>query len=283
MTLVSVVITTYKRPDRLAKAIETVTEQTYKNLEIIVVDGANSEENKKVAESSGDERMKYVEVEPEYIDTSFWVGIQHARNVGCKATKGKYIAMLDDDDTWRKDKIEKQLKEFKDKKVALVVSYTKTISGKNCIIDKTKTKPKYEDLLQSFNFSSTSSYMIRKDVLEEILGWNEDLRGMHEYDIALKMAKKGYRIITIPEPLVTRTRIANQVKSYYYIKIAEVIDFWRYFGKDFFPKLGLLGFLFNVTKTVGLFSLFITGFIIKEKVWDIIYPLKTLHSQRKLL
>ena len=253
-------------------------------MEILVVDGANSEENKKVIIEfqKEDKRIKYVAVEPEAVNYISWTGVQHARNVGCKTAKGKYIAMLDDDDTWRKDKIEKQLKEFKDKKVALVVSYTKTISGKNRIIDKTKLRPTYEDLLKSFNFSSTSSYMIKKDVLEKVEWWNEDLRGMHEYDIALKTAKKGYKIITVPEPLMTRTRIANQAKSYYYIKIAEVMELWNYYGNDFIRKLGIRGFISNIMKTITLFALFLMGFGVKEKIWNIIYPLKTAYDKRKI-
>lgn len=189
--------------------------------------------------------------------------------------------MLDDDDSWTEDKTEKQIQIFQDEKVGLVVSYTKIISGNNYVIDKNKKEPTYEDLLQSFNFSNTSTYMLKRDVLKEIGWWNEKLRGMHEYDLALKIAKKGYQIKTVPEPLATRTRVANQEKRYYYIKIAEVMDLWHYFGKDFLKKIGIKGFLMNAVKTLALFDLFLLGFIVKEKVWNIIYPIKTTYEKGK--
>ncbi|EMR74113.1 putative glycosyltransferase [Thermoplasmatales archaeon SCGC AB-539-N05] len=253
-------------------------------MEILVVDGANSKENKIEVEKFKDKRVKYVPVEPEAVNYISWTGVQHARNIGCKTAKGKYIAMLDDDDIWLPEKTEEQLKVFEkeDDELALVICYNKIISGYKEVIDRPKENPVFEDLLKSFNLSSTSTFLMRRDVLEEVGWWNENLRGMHEYDIALKMTKEGYKIKTVKKPLMIRHRIANEARSYYYIKIAEVIDLWHYFGKDFIPHIGLNGFLFNSFKTIGLFCVFLMGYLIKEKVWDIIYPLKTLYERRGL-
>jgi len=275
--LVSAVVITYKRPDRLKRAIQTIIDQTYDNLEIIVVDGANSEENKKVTNSFDDERIIYTPVEPWAVNMYSQYGMQHARNVGCKKAKGNYIAMLDDDDSWHPEKTEKQLQYFDDD-VGLVICYNKIISGKTEVIDKSKLEPTFADLLKSFNLSSTSTFLMRRDVLEKVGFWNEKLRGMHEYDIALKMTKMGYRIITVPEPLMIRERISNTDAKYYYIKIAEVIDFWHYFGKDILSVLGFFGFFQNAIKTVFLFMVYLMGYFIKEKVWEIIYPLKIMYQ-----
>ena len=282
--LVSAVIVTYKRPDHLRNAIDTAVKQTYDNMEIIVVDGANSPENKAIVEDfyyRTSKKIIYVPVEPEAVNYISWRGVQHARNIGCKKAKGKYIAMLDDDDLWHPDKTKKQVNIFEHghKDIALVTCYNKIISGDNEVIDKPKISPKYYDLLKSFNLSSTSTFMIRRDVLKKISWWNEDLRGMHEYDIALKIAKLRYQIYTIPESLMTRERLSNTDAKYYYIKIAEVMDLWHYFGKDFIANIGIKGFIFNAFKTVGLFGLFLLGYIIKEKVWNIIYPLKVLYER----
>jgi len=289
-TLVSAVITTYKRPDRLRRAMKSVVNQTYKNMEIIVVDGANSPENKAIAEDfhwKTSKKIIYVPVEPEAVECVWWVGVQHARNIGCKKAKGKYIAMLDDDDVWHKEKIKKQVNIFKygvcglgQKDIALVACYNRIISGGNEVIDKPKINPTFNTLLKSFNLSSTSTFMIRRDVLKKIGWWNEKLRGMHEYDIALKLTKLGYKIYVIPEVLMTRERISNLKSSYYYIKIAEIMDMWFYYGKDFLSYLGIKGFLFNCIKTFGLFGVYLMGYIVKEKVWDIIYPLKIWYEQK---
>lgn len=290
--LVSVVIITYKRPERVYRAIETVVNQTYQNLEILVVDGANSKENEKAIKKIVDKRIKYLMVEPEAVNMYSQYGMQHARNVGCKLAKGKYIAMLDDDDIWSPEKTEKQVNIFENgvptpagiglESIGLVTCYNKIVSGNTEVIDKPKIRPTYEDLLKSFNLSSTSTFMMRRDVLEEIGWWNEKLRGMHEYDLALKITKKGYQIYSIPEPLMTRERISNTDAKYYYIKIAEVFDLWHYFGKDFLSYIGIKGFIFNAFKTVMLFGIFLSGYIIKERVWEIIYPLKVLYEQGEL-
>jgi len=283
MVLVSVVITTYNRPERIPKAIQTVLDQTFQDFEIIVVDGANSIDNMDAVLRFKDKRIKYLPVEKEAVNYISYKGIQHSRNVGCKAAKGKYIAMLDDDDWWESTKLEKQVKIIENRiDVGLVLCYTKIETDDGDIVDKTKLSPTYKDLLQAYNLSSTSSYLINRYLLVEIGYWNEKLRGMHEYDVALKISKLGYRISTVPEVLMIRNRISNiTVESghYYFFKIAEIVDLWKYYGKEFLPRLGLRGFLFNVTKTVLLFGLFLFGYIVKEKIWKVIYPLKKLYEQ----
>jgi len=286
---ISVVIITYNRPERIKHAINTALKQTFKDIEVIVVDGANSRENKWEVKKFKDKRVRYIPVEPEAVNYISYKGIQHSRNVGCKDAKGKFIAMLDDDDKWEKDKLEKQHDIFKygvcgwaRDEIGLVLCATKINMKDKIVIDTTKRTPDYKDLLQSYNLSSTSTYLIRKDILEKIGWWNEELRGMHEYDIALKLSKLGYKIYTLQEPLMYRDRISNiTVESghYYFFKIAEIFDLWHYYGKDFIPYVGIKGFLFNTFKTVVLVSLFSFGYIIKERVWDLVYPLKKLHEK----
>ena len=70
---------------------------------------------------------------------------------------------------------------------------------------------------------------------EEIGYWNEELRGTHEYDIALKIAKHGYIIQTVPEPLIYRKTISNHR---YIFKIEEMFDLWHYYGNDFIHCIG---------------------------------------------
>ena len=274
MKKVSVVITTYKKPERLKKAIQTVFGQTYKDLEIIVADGSNLKENEEIANSFS---VDYVSVEPEFVDASFWKGVQHTRNIGCNKACGKYIAMLDDDDVWKPTKIEKQVQLMEKAKADMSVCYDRTESNNKIIENKPKMNPRYKDLLSSFNFSSTSSYVIKKDVFEKIGIWNEHIRGMHEYDLALRIAKNDYKIVVVPEFLTFRKSSTGRFS--FFIKIAEVLDFWKGYGEDFILYLGVKGFILNSFKTIALFGTFLLGYIIKEKVWNIIYPLKMLYEQ----
>ena len=210
-------------------------------------------------------------------------GVQHSRNVGCKQAKGKWIAMLDDDDSWDSTKLEKQIKVAQsDPEIGIVISHAKDIEPFGEFVETPTSEPTYKDLLQSFNLAPTSTFLIRRDLLEKVGLWNETLRGAHEYDIALKISKLGYKIKTVPEILMYRYRSFNQERRYYYIKIAEVLDFWKYYGDDILPNLGYFGFIKNVAKTLVLFSLFMLGFIIKGKIWKVIYPLKQIYSQGEI-
>lgn len=105
--LVSCVIPTFKRSDTLSRAIDSVLSQTYKGIEVLVVDDneKGSEESKVVertVQSYIDDRVKLV-IQPKHINGA------EARNAGVRASSGEYIAFLDDDDEWLPTKIEKQI------------------------------------------------------------------------------------------------------------------------------------------------------------------------------
>jgi glycosyltransferase involved in cell wall biosynthesis len=100
--LVTVVIPTRNRPDRVCAAIRSALNQTYRNLEIVVVvDGPDSITNK-CLQALEEPRLRVIELTKN-------VGGSEARNVGAREAKGEWIAFLDDDDTWFPEKILKQV------------------------------------------------------------------------------------------------------------------------------------------------------------------------------
>jgi len=110
--LVSVVIPTYGRSHLLERAIGSVLSQTYDNLEIIVVDDNDS---------TSEHRIHTENVLQIYLENDQITYLKHkknsggsvARNTGIKASSGEYVALLDDDDEWFPEKIEKQITYFK--------------------------------------------------------------------------------------------------------------------------------------------------------------------------
>lgn len=106
--LVSVIVPVYNAEVFLKDTIESAINQSYKNLEIILVDDMSTDDSRKV--------IKYYEEKYENVKSIFLEknsGVAKARNIGIKNSKGRYIAFLDSDDVWDKDKIKKQVEFMK--------------------------------------------------------------------------------------------------------------------------------------------------------------------------
>ncbi len=105
--LISIVIPVYNRANVICSTIDNLLEQTYKNIEIIVVDdGSNDDIDLVMKKYSLNKKIKYIK-------SSKNSGACHARNIGIDASKGKYIAFQDSDDTWKQEKLYKQLEYLK--------------------------------------------------------------------------------------------------------------------------------------------------------------------------
>ena len=111
--LVSAVITTHNRKDLLKRAIDSVFTQTYQPIELIVVDDASDDGTRD--EFGANAKFQYI-----YVPQRESKGGNYARNLGIKASKGKYCAFLDDDDYWLPTKIEKQVQLIEQRNCDLV-------------------------------------------------------------------------------------------------------------------------------------------------------------------
>ena len=188
--LVTVIIPTYKRSKVIERAIKSVLNQTYKNIEVIVVDdNANFPDERK-------ETFEIVKKYPSiiYIANSKNLGGALARNEGIYKAKGKYIAFLDDDDEYREDKIEKQYKLYKkheNEKVGLIFSNEKNIDYNESLI--------YQQMIECI--APTSFWFVPKKVLEDI-GYFEDTPCKQDSIVLLKILAAGYTVYKVPENLV---------------------------------------------------------------------------------
>lgn len=110
MKSVSVVVATYKRETELKKALESLAEQTYTCMEIILIDdNGNDEWNGKVFEIVDEFRKRYPDIVLEYIVNNPNQGSAKTRNIGINSANGDYVTFLDDDDIYLPDKIRKQV------------------------------------------------------------------------------------------------------------------------------------------------------------------------------
>ena len=100
--LISVVMPNYNGHRFVEQAIDSVLHQTYPNFELLVVDDCSKDDSLSLIQQKAQSRIKVIALEHN-------AGVANARNVGIKEAKGEFIALLDNDDLWAEDKLERQL------------------------------------------------------------------------------------------------------------------------------------------------------------------------------
>ena len=188
MPKVSVILPTYNRAEFLRSAIESVLKQTYTDLEIIVSDDKSTDHTEEVVRSFKDERIKYIRNKGNK-------GVSAARNSAIMASKGEYIAFLDDDDEWLPDKLKRQVEVLDHSR-----PNTCGIHSNLLVIDKTTgniipfdpvTKKFKGNLLNQFSIGDpirTSTVIIRKRCLDEIGLFDETISYMEDRDLWVRLS-----------------------------------------------------------------------------------------------
>ncbi len=191
--LVSVVIPTYKRQKLLKRAIKSVINQSYNNIEIIVVnDNPKSKIHLK--------QFNYGDLV--IINHEKNLGGAAARNTGIKSSNGKYVAFLDDDDLFLPKKIEKQVNimENLSNKWVGCYSWSKLENG---IVRKPIVEGDLSNAIlkrsNDFCLSSTSIFA-KRDLIESIGGFDEDFQRLQDLEFMIRLCKEG-KIKLIKEPL----------------------------------------------------------------------------------
>ncbi len=193
---VSVIIPTFNRRELLQKAITSVLVQTYQDFELIVVDDGNDKVVQEVR-SINDRRIKY-------IDGGTKRGGAAARNTGIKKAHGEFIAFLDDDDEWEKEKLEIQMKELEKSSDDIGFCFTAvrniTDTGE-FVTDVPGDVGDYHELaLRRYAGFMTSTLIIKKSVLDELGGFDEKFPSHQEPDLIIRITKK-YQGIGVNKPL----------------------------------------------------------------------------------
>ena len=231
--LVSVIIPTYRRPSLLGRAIDSVLNQTYKNIEIIVVSDNN------IADEYDKETEKvikpYVAKGVKYLSAIGNQGGALARNRGLKVAIGDYVNFLDDDDLFYPDKIEKQVNLILQKGVKFAVVGCKA-AIKNSVgkIIKYETPVIYDENDIFFselksNICTTSLNLIRTDVIRRSGGFVK-IESSQEHLMLLKVFAVEASFDYVDEVLVDinwheGARISNNSKKPYgALKLSQIIE-----------------------------------------------------------
>ena len=197
MPLVSVIIPTYNRGWILKEAIDSVLSQTFTDYELIVVDDGSTDNTTDILKFYPE--IKLIRQENR--------GVSAARNMGVKASSGKYLAFLDSDDLWLPGKLEKQVNFF-DKNPDADICQTEEIWIRN----GTRVNPKKKHLKPSgmifekcleLCLVSPSAVMMTREVFDEAGGFDETLPACEDYDLWLRITCR-YPVYLIEEPLTIK-------------------------------------------------------------------------------
>ncbi len=200
---VSVIISTRNRCKMLGNAIQSVLNQTFKDFELIIVDGASTDNTKGVVNSFIDERIIYIKQKENISNVD-------SLNRGLAVARGKYIALQDDDDEWYPEKLEKQIKLFVSgpSELGLVYCWEEIFDYKNKrIISRTCQNLRgnvFLDLLAYPGYGGGSLMVFKKSVVDNI-PFIKDTRMPSDYLWCLHVAKQ-YQFDYVPEVL-SRTNV----------------------------------------------------------------------------
>lgn len=195
--MVSVNLTTYNRASLLSRSLESVLNQSYKNIEINIVDDASTDNTQRIV---GNYQNKDVRIR--YYKHKINLGNARARNTAWQNSNGYFIAFMDDDDEWiDNDKLSKQVEVFdKDEinNIGIICSSVLLIDdtghGKTKLVQKPSDLSKH--ILSGNGIIYSPTVLTKKSILDELNGFDENMRKGVDSDFYRNcILKKGYNVI----------------------------------------------------------------------------------------
>ena len=216
--LVSIVIPAFNAEKVLPDALESVRTQTHTHFEALIVDDGSTDRTNEIASkyATDDKRFRCLQQSN--------AGSAIARNTALKQARGQWIAFLDADDVWFPTKLEAQLRLSNEDSGAnlLFSNYWIWNDGKDrCLRYSRRREFPEGDLVSRLyrgNTFGTSTVMVRRDMMDRVVGMDPELRHVHDWDLWLRISEAGLRARGVWEPQI-RYRIwsgnvtANRVRN----------------------------------------------------------------------
>jgi glycosyltransferase involved in cell wall biosynthesis len=205
--LVSIIIPTYNVEKYIEEAIDSLLNQTYPNLEILIIDDASTDKTVEIIKKKYLKNQKITLIEK--LENS---GPANSRNLGIKQAKGQYIALLDGDDFYTALKIEKQVRIMEnDLKLAVCSTFLKTIGSEEKEIRFSILHTEIKDHQLLGCPVAHAAAMFRSTFLRKNNLWyDENLRFSEDYEFFIRILEKGGKFVTIPEALYYYRITGNQ-------------------------------------------------------------------------
>ncbi len=196
--LISVVIPTFNRADIILKTLSSVLNQTYRNIEVFVVDDASTDNTAEVMATVSDPRVQFVSLPNN-------TGGTRPRNEGIERSTGEFIALLDSDDEWLPNKLERQYHYLQAQqgraRVCMTAKINKRPEGGH--VRRNKSLHGYSSIMEYLllgNDFQTSTLLLDADIAKAT-GFDPQLRKHQDWDFALRLEERHAQFFYFDEPL----------------------------------------------------------------------------------
>lgn len=181
---ISIIIPVYNGEKTIKQTIESVLNQTFKDIEIIVINDGSTDTTVDIVKSIADSRLQIFSYEN--------AGLAATRNRGIRKAKGEFISFLDADDLWTPDKLEDQYKALKaNPQAGVAYSWTNYIDHSGNLVRAGRrvkfTGWVYEQMLIGNFLENGSNPLIRSQILKEVGDFDESLSAAEDWDMWLRL------------------------------------------------------------------------------------------------
>jgi glycosyltransferase involved in cell wall biosynthesis len=260
--LVSVIIPCYNVREFVTECVESVLNQTYKDIEIICIDNNSNDETWDFLEKLNDKYSQLI------IDKELKPGAPAARNRGLALAKGEWIQFLDADDLLMRTKIEQQIKLIQlncKSNIAFISAACKRVNLKGS--EKIMSDIEPNVFLAPFvnRCGNTCSNLWKRENIMSIGEWSEDIKSSQETDLMMRLILNNYTYICDSEPLtIIRERTSGQIsqrnpsekwKLYIDVRLKYIVNLKGKFPDEYLKIHGILyDFLMVSVITLGKYD-----------------------------
>ena len=233
--LVSIIIPYYKKKVYFIKTIKSILNQSYNNYELILIyDDPNKQDLNFIKKALRKIKKKVI------IINKVNMGAGGSRNNGIKMAKGKFVAFIDADDVWHKDKLKKQINFMKNKICDFSYTGYSIINEKNIFIKNIKAKKlvNYTSLIKSCDIGLSTvilkTSLLKKDKFPKTIT-------KEDYILWLRLSKKGIKMYGLNLSLASWRKSSNSLSSSVFQKIKDA-----YYVYNKYLKFNLIKSIYSV-------------------------------------
>lgn len=205
---VSVILTVYNGEPHVGEAIESIRQQTFKDWELILINDGSTDDTEKICQSFSENRIRMYTQENK--------GRGESLNRALGLAKGEYIAIIDDDDIAKPERLERQVSYLDtNDDIHLIGSWYEKQIEESMDAESTVAKPpcRNKEIRRSLPLTNPfghSTVLYRRDAALSVGGYRTELDSCLDLDFYVRLAKADYNFSNIPEPLVVIRKHQNR-------------------------------------------------------------------------